>query len=101
MAGHLAPLAREGDEGQVDRVEHELDRHEDRNNIALDQKRGDTDAEQDGAEDEVVSDRNHGSVLLSGQRYRAQNGDQNQDRRDFKGQEQVFEKDAAEVAGGG
>src|SRR6185437_15568232 len=53
------PHVREGDEGQVDGVEHQLNRHEDRDDVALDEEGANADREQDRCEDEVVSDRNH------------------------------------------
>ncbi len=34
---NLVPHVREGDEGQVDGVEHQLNRHEDGDEVALDQ----------------------------------------------------------------
>ena len=47
------PHVREGDEGEVDGVEHELNRHEDGDDVALDEEAGDADGEEDGGEDEV------------------------------------------------
>jgi hypothetical protein len=55
----LAPLTREGDEGEVDAIEHELNRHEDGDDVAFDEKRGDTNGEKDRTEDEVVRDGDH------------------------------------------
>ncbi len=52
------PHVREGDEGEVDGVEHELDRHEDGDEVALDEEGCDADGEEDGGEDEVVGGRN-------------------------------------------
>ena len=52
------PHVREGDEGQVDGVEHQLDRHEDGDDVALDEERGDADGEEHGGEDEIGGDRN-------------------------------------------
>ena len=94
------PLVREGDEGQVDGVEHQLDGHEDGDDVALDEKGGDADREEDGAEDEVVGDGTPRSVLLSRQRDSAEDSDEDEDRGDFKGQQQIVEEHAAEVGGG-
>ena len=38
LAVDLVPHVGEGDEGQVDGVEHQLNRHEDRDDVALDEK---------------------------------------------------------------
>src|SRR5215207_230714 len=43
----------EGDERQVDRVQHQLDAHEDHDGVAPDQHPGHADGEQDGREQEV------------------------------------------------
>ena len=40
-------------------------------------------------------------MLLSCERYSAEDGDEDEDGGDFKGQQQVAEEDAAEIAGGG
>src|SRR4029077_16501837 len=52
---YLAVLAREGDKRQVDRVQHELDAHEDDHRVAADQDSHRTDHEQDHGERHVVS----------------------------------------------
>ena len=59
------PHVREGDEGQVDGVEHELDRHEDGDDVALDEEGGDADRKEDGGEDEVA--RQMGTMMRSWQ----------------------------------
>src|SRR5260370_26455502 len=59
LALDLVPQMGEGDEGQVDGVEHQLDRHEDGDDVALDEERCDADGEEDGGEDQVVSDGYH------------------------------------------
>src|ERR1700761_8905170 len=40
------------------------------------------------------------SVFLAGQGHSAQDGDQDQDGSDFEGQQQIFEENLAQVAGG-
>jgi hypothetical protein len=44
------PLVGEGDKGKIDGVEHELNGHEDGNEIALDDEAEDAEREQNGAE---------------------------------------------------
>ena len=63
LAGYLMPHVRERDEGEVHGVQHELDRHEDRDNVALDEEGGDANAKQDRGEDEVVGDGYHYDLL--------------------------------------
>src|ERR1051325_6633558 len=48
---------REGDEGDIDRVEHELDRHQDHDDIAPDDDSGDADSEDNGAEHQIIFQR--------------------------------------------
>ncbi len=48
----------EGDEGEVDGVEHQLDRHEDGDEVALDEKADNAEAEQDGAQEQIPGERN-------------------------------------------
>jgi hypothetical protein len=43
------PLRRECDERQVDSIEHQLNRHKNRDDVALDQKPGHTAGEQNAA----------------------------------------------------
>ncbi len=59
LPADLMPLVREGDEGQVDGVEHQLDRHEDGDDVALDEEGGNAEREEDGAEHEIVGDRDN------------------------------------------
>jgi hypothetical protein len=54
LSGDLMPHMREGDEGEVNGVEHELNRHEDGDDVAFDKEAGDADGEEDGGEDQVV-----------------------------------------------
>ena len=49
------PHVRKGDEGEVDGVEHQLNRHEDGDDVALDEEGGDADGEEHGGEDQVGS----------------------------------------------
>ncbi len=51
------PLVREGHKGKIHGVEHQLDRHEDRDEVALDQKADDAEAEQDGAQKQIPGER--------------------------------------------
>src|ERR1035441_5474342 len=54
LAADLVPHVGEGDEGQVDRVEHQLNRDEDGDDVALDEEGGNADGEEHRGEDEVV-----------------------------------------------
>jgi len=53
------PRLAEGDEGQVNGVEHQLDGHEDSDDVAAEDEGHDAEAEQDGAEGQVVVRRDH------------------------------------------
>src|SRR6201996_1160071 len=68
------PHVGEGDEGQIDGIEHQLNGHEDRDDIALDEKGADADREEHRGEDEIPCDGNHLAVLLAAQAL----GDQHQ-----------------------
>jgi len=63
---HLLPLIRKGDEAQVDCVEHQLNRHEDGNDIAPEEETGNTQREQDRAQRKEPGNRNfrHQSISL-------------------------------------
>ncbi len=90
------PHVGEGDEGQVDGVEHQLNGHEDGDDVALDEKGGDADGEEDGGEDEVVGDGDlsgHALLLLSREDDGAEDGDEDEDGRDLKGQQECGEED--------
>src|SRR5512135_2868006 len=53
------PVRGERHEAQVHGVEHQLDRHEDRDDVALDEKAEYAAGEEDRAEREIVRKRNH------------------------------------------
>src|ERR1700730_14519652 len=55
----------EGDEGQVHRVQHDLDRQENRDQVAAKENPGRTGGEQDRREHEGVVERGHYFVVLS------------------------------------
>src|SRR5579885_118019 len=86
---HLLQLVRKGDEGQVDGVQHQLNRHEHGDDIAPEQETGHTQREQHRAERQKPRNGyfRHLVDFLSGEHDRAQNGDQDQQRRHFKGQQ--------------
>src|SRR6201996_2270159 len=52
------PHVRKGDEGKIDGVEHQLNRHEDADEIAFDKEGRNPDGEQHGGENEIRGDRN-------------------------------------------
>src|ERR1051325_4556133 len=56
----LMELPRVGEEGQVDGVHHQLDAHEHGDAVLARQESADADGEEDGAEDEEPTGRNHG-----------------------------------------
>src|ERR1051325_12174044 len=58
----LKAKAREGDERKVGRVEHQLERHQDDDEIAPQQHPGEPDREQDAADDEIMVERDHVSA---------------------------------------
>ena len=53
-----------GDKGEVHRVEHELNGHEDGDDVALDEERADADGEEDRGQDQVVGDGHHAAIFL-------------------------------------
>src|SRR5215831_5895376 len=59
MPNRIAPLAGEGEKGQVRRVEHELDAHEDHQRVAPNHHAEHSDAEKKRSEKEVVLGGNH------------------------------------------
>src|SRR5581483_6823840 len=63
-AEHL-PLRRECDKGQVHPIQHQLDRHEDRDDIPLDEKSQNSAREKDAAEQQIIGKRNHQTRPLS------------------------------------
>ena len=86
---HLFELVREGNEGQIHRVEHQLDGHENGDDVAPINKARHSQPEQNGAENQVPSGRYrvvHHLNLLPRKHDRAQNSDQDENRGDFKGQ---------------
>ena len=62
LALYPIPHVGEGDEGEVDGVEHELDRHEDGDDVALDQEGADAGREEEGGEDQVPGDGDTGVI---------------------------------------
>ena len=68
---HLVPLIGKGDEGEIDGVEHELNGHEDGDEVALDEKADDAERKEHGAEKQIPGERNvvlkeaHFSAVLS------------------------------------
>src|SRR3954462_2707248 len=55
-----AERAAERDERQVHRVQHDLDRQQDRDQVAADEHAGGADGKEDGRQDQVVVQRDHG-----------------------------------------
>ena len=71
-------------EGEVDRVEHQLDAHEEHDRVPPEQHAGHAEAEQDGGEPER-GPRSEASDLPLGEHDRADDGDEEQDRGDLEG----------------
>ena len=102
LSGQLMPVRREGDERQIHAIQHQLDRHEDGDDVALDQESAHAAGEEDAAQHEIVRNRDH-LVLhllcgraarhgwLAGQDHGTHDGDQDQDRSNFKGQQEFVE----------
>src|SRR6185312_9004561 len=92
----LVPVIGEGNKGQVHGVEHQLDRHKNSDDIALEQKAEHAQTEKDGAENQIPGKRNH-LVGPPSQDHRSHNGNKNQDGCDFKGQQEVAEQQPGNV----
>src|SRR5271157_934951 len=59
LAVGLAQGLAEGDKSQIDGVEHELNGHEEGDNVALEHEGHDAQSKEDGAENQVVVRRHH------------------------------------------
>ena len=92
----LVMRAREGHERQIHGVEHQLDGHENRDDVALEHERDDAQPEQNGAQHQIIGNRERRSFVLLRQNQRAQNGDQNQDGSRFKREQILLEKHASD-----
>src|SRR5689334_1945914 len=64
LAVDVGPLAAEGDEREVDGVEHELDRQQQGDQVAAQEHAGGTDGEQQARQDEVMANRHDQSSLF-------------------------------------
>src|SRR5208283_156174 len=87
-------LGREGDEGEVHAVQHQLDGKKDGNDVALDEKSSNATGKQNPAQDEVVGKRDH-LFLPPRQHDGAHDGDQDQDRGDFERQQVIAKEQAS------
>src|SRR5512140_2528671 len=65
MAIRLPQLIGEGDKAQVDRVQHQLDRHEHGDDVAAEYEAGHAQPKQNGAEDQIPRQRNGGGHSIS------------------------------------
>src|SRR5438132_10727956 len=59
LSAQRVPLSGECNKRKVHAIEHQLNRHEDTDNVPLDQKADDSAAKQDSAQHEIVGNRNH------------------------------------------
>src|SRR5579884_1799525 len=99
---HLFEMPREGDKAQVHGVEHQLDGHEDGDDVAAEEEAGNAEAEENGAEDEIPVHRHaaaggHLIELLPREYDGAENSDQDEDRGDFERQQILREEAVADV----
>ena len=103
----VVPLIGKGDKGKIDGIEHELNGHEDSDEIALDEKADDAEREKRGAEKQIPGERDvvlkkvhfvgrPFSVAGAGESDGAEDGDEDEHRSDFKGQKQFVEEHLAE-----
>src|SRR5579864_2571942 len=104
------PVRREGNEGQVHTVQHQFDRHEDGDDVALNEESADTAGKEDAAQHEIVRNWDHlvlhllcgsaaGDRWLAGKDHGTHDGDQDQDRSNFKRQQELVEKQLANDIG--
>src|SRR6185312_15779785 len=63
LSAHLVPMTGKGNERKVHRIEHQLNRHENGDDVALDEERRHANGEQNRAEDQVPGQWNHGRSL--------------------------------------
>ena len=89
--------AREGDEAEVRRVEHQLDRHQDHDQLRRGDDADDADREQDRREDRITCLRDHGSSaaqssLRLASTHGADHGREQEQRDDLEGQHVVAEE---------
>src|SRR5215469_8672737 len=59
MTAELLPLGRKGNKREVHAIQHELNRHEDGDDVALNQKSGDAARKQNRAQHQIVGKRDH------------------------------------------
>src|SRR5580700_3441236 len=57
LSAHLMPLVSEGDKRQVYGIQHQLDRHKDGDDVALDQECRHANRKKDSAQHQVISNR--------------------------------------------
>src|SRR5439155_572327 len=65
LPGHRLVLVREGDERQIDRVEHQLDAHQDDDGVAPDQDADAADGEQERGDEQEELDPHHLTLRLA------------------------------------
>src|SRR5262249_41068961 len=65
LAADLMTLARECDKSQVDRVQHDFYREEQRDDVSFDKKTEHADQEEDRAEDQKPVQRDHSSFFAN------------------------------------
>src|SRR6266516_2344050 len=87
----------DAEKSEIDGLEHQLDGHQDHNEIAPDDDSEHADGENHRAEDEIVVERHHGYLRFPlRQNHRADNRHKQQDRSDFKRQHKIGEKTLGE-----
>src|SRR5205814_5068748 len=66
LAAERFPIRGKSHEREIHPIQHQFDRHENRNDVALDQKAGNSAGEQNPAQHQVIGERNHQSSLAGG-----------------------------------
>src|SRR5437868_6163674 len=89
LAADVVQILRKSDQIDVDRVQDQLDRHQDDHNIAAGQHPNGPDQQERGAQSQIVDSSNwlHASDPLLRHHYRSHNGYQQQDRSDLERQQ--------------
>src|SRR5690348_4299726 len=88
----LVKFAAERHKRQVHRVQHQLDGHKNRDDIAFENKSDHAQSKKHRAQNYVIRNRHHSLRFLLGEHQRAQNRDKNQDRRQLKRQHELREE---------
>src|SRR5215472_7054437 len=92
QAVQLVEFAAERHKRQVHRVQHQLDGHKNRDDIALENKSDHAQSKKHRAQNYVIRNWHHSLRFLLGEHQRAQNGDENQNRSQLERQHKFREE---------